>query len=93
MGANTGRPHSRWHFLSHAATTILVVTSILAGTTVALAAHVAIAPALGFSALLGVAGALALAATMLRQQARAWTRADAHVESLFPSSSDGGGLR
>jgi hypothetical protein len=25
VAANTGRPHTRWHFLSHAATTILVV--------------------------------------------------------------------
>jgi hypothetical protein len=91
VAANTGRPHSRWHFLSHAATTVLVVTSLLAGAASALAFHLAATPPLALSALAGAGTALGLSAAMLRHQARSWARASAHTESLFPSSGEEGG--
>jgi hypothetical protein len=91
VAANTGRRQTRWHFLSHAATTILVVTGLLAGAASALAFHLSMTPPLGLSALVGVGAAAALAAVMLRQQARSWARADAHAEALFPSSGEEGG--
>ena len=93
VAANTGRQHTRWHFLSHAATTILVVTGVLAGAASALAFHLATTPALGLSALVGAGAAVALAAAMLRQQARSWARADTRAESLFPSSGEEGAAR
>jgi hypothetical protein len=93
VAASTGRPHSRWHFLSHAATTVLVVTSILAGTAGALTLHLTAAVPLQASAVLGAAAAVALAAAMLGQQSRSWARGDKQLESIFVSASHGSGSR
>ena len=85
VAANTGRRHTRWHFVSHAATTVMVVTAILAGTASAVTLHIAAKPPLSVSAAIGAAAAVSVAVTLLRQQSRAWARADANVESIFPA--------
>ena len=90
VAANTGRPHTRWHFLSHAATTILIVTSILAGASAALAAQVAAGPWLGFSVGFGLASAALFGAELARHQARTWAAAHATTPTLFPSDGPGG---
>jgi hypothetical protein len=90
VAANTGRRHTRWHFVSHAATTVLVVTAVLAGAASALALHIAATPPLSLSAVVGATAAVGVAVTLLRQQSRAWARADANVESIFPSGAEGG---
>ena len=91
VAANTGRQHTRWHFLSHAATTILVVTGVLAGAASALGFHLASSPPLGLSAAVGASTAIALAAAMLRHQSRSWSRAHARSRSIFPAADEEGG--
>ena len=90
VASNTGRPHGRWHFLSHAATTILIVTSILAGASAALAIHVATEPSLGLSIGFGLASAVLFGAELARHQAGTWAAAHAATPTLFPSRDEGG---
>ena len=93
VAANTGRRHTRWHFVSHAATTVLVVTAVLAGSASAVALHIAATPPLFVTAVIGATAAVGVAVTLLRQQSRTWARADANVESIFPSSAADRGMR
>lgn len=86
--ANTGRWPSRWHLLSHTATTVLVVTSLIGGTFVALALGAAW-PDVPISAWasVGAAVALALAGAFLAHQARTWHRAQDAVHAVFPTTT------
>ena len=90
VAANTGRRHTRWHFLSHAATTILIVTSVLAGASGALATQVVAESWLGLSAGVGLSAALGFGAALARHQTRTWAATHAATETLFPSRAEGG---
>ena len=78
-----GRLHSRWHHLSHAATTVAALTSVVAGMLYALIAHLgktAPPPMLGLGA--GVVAVLVFTVLVWDQQRR-WHRAHALLPTTF----------
>lgn len=82
--AQTGDRHSRWHHLSHTATSVAAVNGVLAGVLVALGTHLLL-PAAGVPALAGVATAvgMALFAALFADQERRWRRSDAGLATRF----------
>jgi hypothetical protein len=82
--AQTGDRHSRWHHLSHTATSVAAVNGVLAGVLVALGTHLAL-PGAGVPALAGVAStvAVALFAALFADQERRWRRSGAGVATRF----------
>ena len=82
--AQTGDKHSRWHHLSHTATSVAAVNGVLAGVLVALGTHLAM-PEVRVPTLAGVATAVALAlfAALFVDQERRWRRSDAGLATRF----------
>ena len=82
--AQTGDRHSRWHHLSHTATSVAAVNGVLAGVLVALGTHLSL-PAAEVPALAGAATAVAfgLFAALFADQERRWRRSDAGLTTRF----------
>ena len=82
--AQTGDRHSRWHHLSHTATSVAAVDGVLAGVLVALGTHLVL-PAAEVPVLAGVATgvAVALFAALFADQERRWRRSDAGLTTRF----------
>lgn len=83
-----GRPHSRWHHLSHAATAVAALTSVVAGTLYALIAHLgktAPPPMLGLGA--GIVAVVVFTVLTWDQQRR-WHRAHAMLPTMFGADGE-----
>lgn len=82
--AQTGDRHSRWHHLSHTATSVAAVNGVLAGVLAALGVHLVL-PTAAVPALAGLATAVAMAlfAGLFADQERRWRRSDAGMATRF----------
>lgn len=78
-----GQQHSRWHHLSHTATSVAAVTSMIAGVFIGLVASLLGATSLLVLAVLATAAAGGMFAGLLADQERRWRRSGRSEPTLF----------
>lgn len=78
-----GQRHSRWHHLSHAATSVAAVTAVIGGLFVGLLAAVTFSAPLPFVAPFSIAVAVGMFAGFFLDQERRWRRSDQSEPTRF----------
>jgi hypothetical protein len=80
-----GERHTRWHHLSHAATSVAAVTAVVTGAflAVSVSASTRSAVPLPALALVGSVAAIALFVALMLDQERRWSRSDAQQQTRF----------
>jgi hypothetical protein len=80
-----GERHTRWHHLSHAATSVAAVTAVVTGAFVAVSVSASTGSAVAVPALavVGTVVATALFVALMLDQERRWRRSDARQQTRF----------
>jgi len=79
----TGQRHSRWHHLSHTATSVAAVNGVLAGVLFGLALHLVTPVPLAGLAAVATVIAVTLFGCLLADQERRWRQSDRSQQTLF----------
>jgi hypothetical protein len=78
-----GQTHSRWHHLSHTATSVAAVNGVLAGVLVGFAVHLAAPMPLPTLAIAASLVAVGLSGGLLLDQERRWRQSDQAEPTMF----------